>query len=648
MFLLSGCGGSACAISWTVGGRLTIVVVNQASRGTFLGESFHMSDHWNSLANLLGTPSLAPQNRKTDLAGASKTPPAALNVEPAKSADANVNSGDEIDNAEKPKQEKSRLKSSWDAVASFFGVAAPESAAPESMSGDVERTSSNDATAEGNSAKSASGKPPQASRQPAGKKSKPSMWGDEESVAVPVEPTKNELPRSAFEPRSESKPSSSRDREESSGREREEMVDGPQDSVRSAKPSRTTDPEAAADEPSDFGAVSDRRSNRRPPRRGRSRATSDEGMVEESASVEPAVEEVNADEASTRDRSDRRADAPRSGPRGGRDSRSSNRDRNTGDRPRGESSRGDSGRADSSRGEPRGEATERSERGSREGGRRSDSSRDASPRDAGSRDGNRRDESRRDEPRRDGAGARREEPSRDDSPRDENRREDSRRGGRRQENRSRDRDGEGGDRDNRAADRGTSDDRRDRSRGPRDNERNSRSQSQDRKPTSRTDSSNDEVRSRSGFGAGIHDAADRDDDFSRDEARDYEEPITGFIEVDDSDSDAQDLRGSDATGEDGENDRGRRPRRRRRRGGKDRDRSEGSGERSKSRVGASSAESAREASRNEGDEEAEEGIRHSKIPSWLETITSIVDSNIENHQRSQNTGRGGSRGRGRR
>ncbi|MFN7735101.1 MAG: hypothetical protein ACK52S_22565 [Pirellula sp.] len=134
----------------------------------------------------------------------------------------------------------------------------------------------------------------------------------------------------------------------------------------------------------------------------------------------------------------------------------------------------------------------------------------------------------------------------------------------------------------------------------------------------------------------------------RDDSRDYQEPVTGFIEVDDSDSDEQDFRGPDAAGEEGESDRGRRPRRRRRRGGKDRERSEGGGERPKSRSGSSASESAREANRNEGDEEAEEGIRHSKIPSWLETITSIVDSNIENHQRSQNTGRGGPRGRGRR
>ena len=155
------------------------------------------------------------------------------------------------------------------------------------------------------------------------------------------------------------------------------------------------------------------------------------------------------------------------------------------------------------------------------------------------------------------------------------------------------------------------------------------------------------MRSRSGFGAGIHDDADRDDAFVSDDSRDYEDSGS-FIEVDDSDADAQEFRDPDAAGEDGDADSGRRPRRRRRRGGKDRERTEGSGERTKSRAGSAAAESAREANRNEGDEEAEEGIRHSKIPSWLETISSIVDSNIENHQRSQNTGRGGPRGRGRR
>ncbi|MFN7626734.1 MAG: hypothetical protein ACK5PZ_07880, partial [Pirellula sp.] len=339
------------------------------------------------MANLLGTPSLAPQNRKTDLAGASKTPTAVPNVEPVKAADANVNSGDEIDNAEKPKQEKSRLKSSWDAVASFFGVAAPDSTGSETV-----QASLSEPTAESQSSKSSASKTPQATRAPAGKKTKPSMWGDEETAEAPVESPKNELPRSAFDTKSRS------------GRDPEVTDVVITDSFRSPKPSRSAEPESGSDEPSEFGAVSDRRSNRRPPRRGRSRATSEEGTTDDSLSAADAVVEGGvAEETSDRERSDRRGDGPRSGQRGGREARASGRDRSSSDRPprsdssRSESSRSDSSRSESSRGEPRGEAAERNDRGSREGSRRPESGRDSNQRDAGGREGNRRDESRRDE-----------------------------------------------------------------------------------------------------------------------------------------------------------------------------------------------------------------------------------------------------------
>jgi hypothetical protein len=37
-----------------------------------------------------------------------------------------------------------------------------------------------------------------------------------------------------------------------------------------------------------------------------------------------------------------------------------------------------------------------------------------------------------------------------------------------------------------------------------------------------------------------------------------------------------------------------------------------------------------------------------KIPSWTETISVLVEANMLNHQRSQSSPRGNSRGRGRR
>jgi hypothetical protein len=80
-----------------------------------------MSDHWNSLANLLGTPSLAPQSKKQETSKARSmetTPIDAPSPEP-----------------ESPKlksKEGSRLRSSWDAVTSFFGIQQSEPmSAPE-------------------------------------------------------------------------------------------------------------------------------------------------------------------------------------------------------------------------------------------------------------------------------------------------------------------------------------------------------------------------------------------------------------------------------------------------------------------------------------------------------------------------------------
>ena len=64
-----------------------------------------MSDHWNSLANLLGTPSITPAAKKSDAAKAKTDNATSEPVKPL----------------EKTK-EPSRLRSSWDAVTSFFGI----------------------------------------------------------------------------------------------------------------------------------------------------------------------------------------------------------------------------------------------------------------------------------------------------------------------------------------------------------------------------------------------------------------------------------------------------------------------------------------------------------------------------------------------
>ena len=82
-----------------------------------------MSDHWNSLADQLGTPSLVPHQRKPSAAPVkAKEPPSALkppleNVEKVASEDTSE------DQPATPKVESpSRIRSSWDTVARMFGV----------------------------------------------------------------------------------------------------------------------------------------------------------------------------------------------------------------------------------------------------------------------------------------------------------------------------------------------------------------------------------------------------------------------------------------------------------------------------------------------------------------------------------------------
>lgn len=116
-----------------------------------------MSDHWNSLANLLGTPSINPPHKKSEKAKASldsttpsperkgrkpgprSTPPAKafevaqedlnrdsdLDFEAKASIDSfasGLSNESTVDSVPPPKKETSRLRSSWDAVTSFFGI----------------------------------------------------------------------------------------------------------------------------------------------------------------------------------------------------------------------------------------------------------------------------------------------------------------------------------------------------------------------------------------------------------------------------------------------------------------------------------------------------------------------------------------------
>jgi len=184
-----------------------------------------MSDHWNSLANLLGTPSLAPQKPKTEAAPAAsvETGSTSSDLQPAVQ---------DLASEEKPKAEKSRLKTSWDAVANFFGVAAKD--AESSVESDIPEPRSSPAPVKSNNS---------GQKATPSKKEKPSMW--EESVDD-----------------SDTPPAKSR-RGETSAKERSDAR-----SEAYAKPEMTRKDTSTTAEASDSDEEPQRRSHRRPPRRG--------------------------------------------------------------------------------------------------------------------------------------------------------------------------------------------------------------------------------------------------------------------------------------------------------------------------------------------------------------------------------------------
>lgn len=206
----------------------------------------YMADHWNSLANLLGTPSLAPPKAK----GESTTPPptepspptAAPN--PPTAAPGNFSQSAETQPEEKQRPtEKSRLKSSWDAVAGFFGIAQsethsnPDTIEPTSPSPKASSSSPDIASPKRGETSSKSGPP---------RKGRPSMWS-EPSVDEPAAKTTQRAPTQDDRPKREDGPPA---RHES----------------RRTRESATTVEQVAQDSE---GESVDRRSHRRPPRRAR-------------------------------------------------------------------------------------------------------------------------------------------------------------------------------------------------------------------------------------------------------------------------------------------------------------------------------------------------------------------------------------------
>ncbi|MBU6172996.1 MAG: hypothetical protein KGQ60_04295, partial [Planctomycetes bacterium] len=118
-----------------------------------------MSDHWNSLANLLGTPSLAPQSKKQET-----SKPRSIESPPIDAP------SPELESPKLKSKEGSRLRSSWDAVTSFFGIQQPEpTTAPEPPA--IEEHKPRNA-------------PP--SKAPEAKRPRKSMWDEADALEKPI------------------------------------------------------------------------------------------------------------------------------------------------------------------------------------------------------------------------------------------------------------------------------------------------------------------------------------------------------------------------------------------------------------------------------------------------------------------------------
>jgi len=163
----------------------------------------------------------------------------------------------------------------------------------------------------------------------------------------------------------------------------------------------------------------------------------------------------------------------------------------------------------------------------------------------------------------------------------------------------------------------------------------------DRRPSARTTDKFQEKDSRAGggFGAGIGDTLD---DRIEEEPFGLGAELEAFDPLDDDprdDLDAESISDEGSDGDDGRNTR----RRRRRRVSKDRDNDE-----PKDRVKAGRREDDRDSDEVDADGDSDHAVRISKVPTWTETILVVVEANMVNHQKSPQSGRGPSRGRGRR
>ena len=593
-----------------------------------------MSDHWNSIANLLKTPSLGPTAKKTD--GPAKPLKATSLVDQTVPVE---ESASPVPEPAKSKAEPSRLRSSWDAVATFFGVATPENSQEDQPKSNVSSDSKLDALATPKSVTSGN------------RKSKPSMWGETVEKRIieseaPNPPTRlaenNELPLDG----------ESRDRGRSRGRERSPRVDDA--AVRSDQETRRVPQTQRDQEP---GTVDpDRRSHRQQPRRGRQADVRADAPFAESAMDSGLNDENSKLDSENLDRNDSPRSEPSRTPRGRgqrspsengdvRPERTNSSERHT--RPE------RAGREDRPDRPPRSDSADRPDRADRpqRPARQDDSDRPARPHRA---EGSvRPDHSRAESSERPSRTDRGDRPSRVDRAERPPRAEGAGRaerpshaeGAGRAERPSH---AEGAERNERPP----RTDRSEQSDRPARADRPARSESADRpardRParSDRTSSPREEhgvrdgnaprrprpssptiSKNPSGFGEGIHD----DDTFEfiddTSKIHDDYESLDDRVETDSDDSGSRDLAERES-----------RPRRRRGRG----QRSEARGNEN---VDIPSDPRDVDEDRDIDDDSGELIGRNSRIPSWQDAIGTLVATNMENHQRNQSQSRG-PRGRG--
>ncbi len=333
-----------------------------------------MSDHWNSLANLLGTPSIDPLQRKavSPPAESSEKKPAELprRERPApaqRDDDDSVTSDSQAPSA--PKTEPpSRIRASWDAVARLFGVAAPEPVQNPFPDPPAEGTSAPEATPrsknseaddlfsgfKGRSNKNRSSSSEPSSRAESATRAKepiePRAAEARSSEPRPAEPRRRDQQTDRSSSRSTNKPEES----SSSGRKRPSSFwDSPIEEKTSSSPSiedeipskrevADSNPRRAAERPvrrDETGEAGqsdpERRGRRRNIRRGRSESSTDEPLQDD-ASVEltESSEALPGAERSERSERPQRESRERSSRgRGERGERPQRADRPSSDRP---------------------------------------------------------------------------------------------------------------------------------------------------------------------------------------------------------------------------------------------------------------------------------------------------------------------------